>query len=92
MWDEIWNKKGLEDTNDLNVLSGFDMYNDKTDLKEFNMIIKQCNILKFETILEVGCGAGRLGNIFLENNKRFMKDLKRYYRDLSELIKDINSQ
>ena len=71
MWNEIWNKKGLEDTNDLNILSGFDMYNDKNDLKQFNMIVKQCNILKFETILEVGCGAGRLGNIFLENNYNY---------------------
>ena len=35
MWDEIWNKKGLEDTNDLNVLSGFDMYNDKKTANVF---------------------------------------------------------
>lgn len=71
-WDTIWIKKGLEDTNNLNQLSGFDLhYEDSTiSLNHVNMIIDNCKILKQDKILEVGCGAGRLGKIFLE--KKYM--------------------
>ena len=66
-WDEIWIKKGNEQTNDLNILNGFDVCNLKFTAKDtVESIIKQCKILKTDKILEVGSGAGRLAKVFLE--------------------------
>ena len=66
-WDEIWIKKGNEQTNDLNILNGFDVCNLKFTAKDtVESIIKQCKILKTYKILEVGSGAGRLAKVFLE--------------------------
>jgi ubiquinone/menaquinone biosynthesis C-methylase UbiE len=69
-WDIIWQKKGSEDSDNLNKLSGFDLHYDDDDIshKHVEMIIDNCNISKDEKILEVGCGAGRLGNIFLKKD------------------------
>ena len=67
-WDDIWLKKGNENTTDLKTLNGFDVCNFKFTAEDtVNNIIKYCNISKFDKILEIGSGAGRLGKIFINN-------------------------
>lgn len=72
-WDKIWINKGLEDTNNLNQLSGFNLHYEDSNisLNHVNLIIDNCKILKHEKILEVGCGAGRLAKIFLERDYKY---------------------
>lgn len=69
-WDDIWEKKGNENTTDLKTLNGFDVCNFKFTADDtVNNIIKYCNICVSDKILEIGSGAGRLGKIFL--NKKY---------------------
>jgi 2-aminoethylphosphonate dioxygenase len=68
-WDDIWIKKGNEETNNLNILNGFNVNNlNFTAENTVNNIIDNCNIKIQDTILEIGAGAGRLGKIFLDKN------------------------
>lgn len=71
-WDEIWEKKGLTQINDLTILNGFDINNIKDNsINLVDKIINKCNININDSILEIGCGAGRLGKIFLEKNYNY---------------------
>ena len=58
-WFDIWNRKGLEDTDDLVRLDGFE----KTTIRPEVVIaeISKClNLTDQDKILEIGCGAGLL--------------------------------
>ena len=69
-WDEIWFKKGNEDITDLKILNGYDVCNFNFTAEDtVNNIIKYCSINNSDKILEIGSGAGRLGEIFL--NKKY---------------------
>lgn len=71
-WDEIWEKKGLNQINDLTILNGFDINNiNDNSINLVDKIINKCNININDSILEIGCGAGRLGKIFLEKNYNY---------------------
>jgi ubiquinone/menaquinone biosynthesis C-methylase UbiE len=71
-WDEIWIKKGNEDTENLNDLNGFDVNNLNLNSEDtVNNIIDYCKIEKKDKILEIGAGAGRLGDIFLKKNYNY---------------------
>jgi len=63
----------LENTIDLIKLSGFNLHYDNNDISHnhVKMNIDDCGITKKDKILEIGCGAGRLGKIFLENNYNY---------------------
>lgn len=70
-WDDIWIKKGNENTSDLKSLNGFDVLNcniNFTPEDTVNNIIKYCDIDTSNKVLEIGAGAGRLGKIFLDKN------------------------
>ena len=78
-WDKIWIKKGKEETNNLNILNGFNVNNINYKTKDLvNYIIKICGIKKKDSILEIGAGAGRLGKFFLEKNYNYNAIEKSY--------------
>ena len=58
-WQEIWEKKGSVETNDLKYLDG---YEDTTIDAKFvaNIITEILDIQPTDKVLEVGCGAGML--------------------------------
>ena len=73
-WEDIWNKKGLENTDSLTRMAGMDLhYNDSDlmDVKQIDMIINVCNIDKNDKILDVGCGPGRLGSVFVSKGYNY---------------------
>jgi len=74
-WNEIWEKKGLDNTTNLSILNGFDVNNinniNNNSIKLVDKIIDKCNIDINDSILEIGCGAGRLGKIFLEKKYKY---------------------
>ena len=47
-WDNIWQKKGLENTTDLIKLSGFNLHYDNNNISNnhVKMIINDCDIKK----------------------------------------------
>jgi len=73
-WDDIWIKKGLEDTEKINSMAGFDLQHCDTDfinIKHVDLIVNECNINKNDKILDVGCGPGRLGSIFVNKGYNY---------------------
>ena len=71
-WNEIWEKKGLEDTTDLFILNGFNINNiDNNPINLVDKIINKCNININDSILEIGCGAGRLSKVFLDKKYNY---------------------
>lgn len=73
-WEDIWNKKGLEKTDSLNRMAGFDLHykdSDLMDVKQTDMIIDACNIDKNDKILDIGCGPGRLGRVFVSKGYNY---------------------
>ena len=67
-WDQIWTKKGLENTNDLYLLNGWE--NTDFNAKKFiNNIIDTLSInLKNNLVVEIGCGSGLLSQYLNKNN------------------------
>lgn len=64
-WDNIWLKKGEIASNDLRVLNGYEKTGaDFSDISFF--IFKTLKLQKNNSVLEVGCGAGLLGQYFRE--------------------------
>lgn len=63
-WDQIWHKKGTVDTNDLQLLSGYE--NTKFDPKHSWSHIKKHFNITSESILEVGSGPGYIAQ-YIDN-------------------------
>ena len=65
-WNEIWDinaKKGNEHT----IINGFEHDENKIESSElFQYLVKNNNIEKHESILEVGCGSGRIAQHFIK--------------------------
>ena len=62
-WDKIWELKGIENTNNLKILNGYE----NTDFCHndcYNNIINTLNIKKNDKLLEIGCGGGFLSQLF----------------------------
>ena len=56
----------------MTILNGFDINNiNDNSINLVDKIINNCNININDSILEIGCGAGRLGKIFLEKNYNY---------------------
>lgn len=62
-WDKIWELKGKENSNDLRNLNGYENTYFNYDVC-FQNIIDTLKIKKKERILEIGCGAGILSELF----------------------------
>ena len=58
-WDQIWIRKGKENTKDLKLLDGYENTNINPE-EVTNKIIENLEINKNDKVLEVGCGAGLL--------------------------------
>ena len=58
-WKDIWEKKGTVDTQDLFLLNGWENTNFSPKLFISNMV-NTLNILKDNSIIEIGCGSGLL--------------------------------
>ena len=65
-WEHIWQKKGLVNSDDLQLLNGYEG-TDFDPLQSWEKIKKQLDIDPNDEILEVGCGAGYLAQ-HIENN------------------------
>lgn len=66
-WSDIWEKKGLVDTEDLYLLNGYEetKFNPKIQTNRF---IESLNIQDNNTILEMGCGAGLIASYLKRYN------------------------
>jgi cytidyltransferase-like protein len=82
-WKEIWENKGLENTEDLYLLSGWEDTNFNPESLVHNMV-KILNIQKNDKIIEYGCGCGLLST--------FLKEYEYYGLDYSASLvsKNIN--
>tara|TARA_B110000037_G_scaffold33801_1_gene40818 strand:- start:3089 stop:4090 length:1002 start_codon:yes stop_codon:yes gene_type:complete len=58
-WSDIWEKKGLSDTDDLYLLNGYEETNFEPKLL-IERVISILNINLNDTIVEIGCGSGLL--------------------------------
>lgn len=58
-WKQIWHKKGLTDSNDLQLLNGYEATTFDSR-KAWDTIKHQLDIGPQDTVLEVGCGAGNI--------------------------------
>lgn len=56
-WDDVWINKGLESTDNLKQLNGYELTNFDAN-SSWKKIKNLFNIQDSDTILEVGCGAG----------------------------------
>ena len=67
IWSDIWEKKGLIDTDDLYLLNGYEEtnFNPKILIERFISIL---DINNNDTIVEIGCGSGLLAQ-YLTNYK-----------------------
>lgn len=64
-WDEIWLRKGLEDTDDMLKLNGYEKTG--VDLPAAaRTIFKALELKPGHRLLDVGCGAGTMGQAILE--------------------------
>jgi len=66
-WSDIWEKKGLSDSDDLYLLNGYEETNFDPKL-QIEKIISMLNININDTIVEIGCGSGLLSQ-YLTNYK-----------------------
>lgn len=58
-WEKVWERKGMDNTQDLRILDGFE--NTTANPKEIaKKIIEELNITEDTTVLEVACGAGMI--------------------------------
>ena len=60
-WKNIWDLKGVTDTQDLLYLDGYehlDVHFDSSEIVE--KITQACGIVRSDAVLEIGCGAGFL--------------------------------
>jgi len=67
-WKEIWERKGLEDTDDLRKLDGSERHPIGLDKKIVEGIISRLDLTPNQRVLEVGCGAGMLAQHFRNFN------------------------
>ena len=64
-WDKIWIKKGKEETNNLNILNGFNVNNINYKTKDLvNYIIKICGIKKKRFYFRNWCWGRKIRKIF----------------------------
>ena len=72
-WDSIWQNKGKTNENDLVKLNGFTTCSCDLNLSEniTNNIISKTKLQSNQTILEFGCGAGRLSKYFLDMGYKY---------------------
>jgi len=62
-WKKIWETKGIEETDDVRLLNGWE--DTCMDPKEaYEGIVGSLEITSNDTILDVGCGAGAVGQYF----------------------------
>lgn len=66
-WENVWNKKGTVDTKDLRLLSGYEDTEFDPEAG-WGTVVKQSNIEKKDSILEVGCGAGYIAQQITKTN------------------------
>jgi tRNA G46 methylase TrmB len=66
-WSDIWEKKGLVNTEDLYLLNGWEKtkFNPEEFIKHIKIILKISDIDK---IIEIGCGSGLLSLHFNKDN------------------------
>ena len=70
-WNEIWNLKAIDCSNH-DIINGFTHCENNIDSKElFNYLVDINNIEKHESILEFGCGSGRIGQYFINNDYNY---------------------
>ena len=70
-WNEIWNLKAIDSSNH-DIINGFAHCDNKIDSTNlFEHLLEQNNIKKYESILEFGCGSGRIGQYFINNDYNY---------------------
>ena len=69
-WDRIWELKGIENTNDLKILNGYEE-TDFSHVNCYNNIVNNLNIKNGDKVLEVGCGAGFFSKLFSKDYDYF---------------------
>ena len=71
-WNHIWNLKASESSNE-DIINGFGGQVENTYKSDdlFKYLIKTYNIKKNESILEFGCGSGRIGQYFINEGYKY---------------------
>jgi ubiquinone/menaquinone biosynthesis C-methylase UbiE len=73
-WNEIWDIKAEAaiDSSNHDIINGFAHCDNKIDSKKiFEHLLEKNNIKKHESILEFGCGSGRIGQYFINNDYNY---------------------
>jgi cytidyltransferase-like protein len=94
IWDDIWEKKGNVETNDLFLLNGWENTNFQPKLFIEN-IFKFLDIKKYDSIIEIGCGSGLLST-YLKNYKYYGLDnsislVNKHIKLLDNIVLNFNS-
>ena len=93
-WDDIWEKKGNTETNDLFLLNGWEKTNFQPKLFIEN-ILKFLDIKKNDSVIEIGCGSGLLST-YLKNYKYYGVDnslslVNKHIKLLNNIVLNFNS-
>lgn len=61
-WNAVWERKGKSESNDAYEVSGFEHFKEFDTEAAVNILVAEMAIQPTDSLLEIGCGAGLLGD------------------------------